>query len=429
MKSSHITTVAVALIAVFGAVFLHSSKASPPVPDNGTYQPVPDSVTYQPIPPGFDFPADETALLKLRDTGDVSGMRKHAWMVFGGLTQPAAGGEAIWEKWFSEDETFALGPTPQGLIPRPPQRRFKIPQQFKSTGPSPQAVGSSLLSFVLFNKETMTHIRSNRFHLRSKLNQINQTFDSAQTPTDKREITAFPRTSVSLKIVWWLVKKTGLTPMPIWDGQPTQPNEQGNDVETWARAVLVDPSRTVIPNDEKRDVFFNGSLKKDSHVVPLRSFYNFQISANEIAAVRRVLGPDAQVGDHAAMVMMHVTTKEIPDWVWATFWWHDRADDGRFAADRPPQVSGVWRNYLMDEAYSSDIPKESDGTPKVCFNPWLEARFSGGLTSNCMACHQRSVWPRQSFLPVTRGSLPNSDQYFAGKTKLDFLWSIAFQSK
>ena len=121
--------------------------------------------------------------------------------------------------------------------------------------------------------------------------------------------------------------------------------------------------------------------------------------------------------------------RTIPDWVWATFWWHDSPNDGTYAKDRPDAVSGVWRNYLMDVTFSSDVPKESDGTPNVCFNPWLEARFAGGLTSNCMSCHQRAVWTPVSFLPVTRGSLPPNHQFFLGKTKLDFLWSIAFSSQ
>ncbi len=235
---------------------------------------------------------------------------------------------------------------------------------------------------------------------------------------------------MSIKTTWWLITQTDKTAMPIWDGKPTKPDQEGNPYPTWARFVAVDPSRTQIPADEKRDILFQGVLKRDSHVVPLNSFYNFQITQNEINDVRRVTGfQQAQVGDHAALVAMHVTTKEIPDWVWATFWWHDKPDDGKFSKDRPAAVSGVWRKYLMDATFSGDVPKTSDGGPNVCFNPWLEARFSQGMVSNCLTCHQRSVWTPVSFLPITRGRLPDNDQFFAGKTKLDFLWSIAFSSQ
>lgn len=397
----------------------------------------PDDVTYQGIPPGFDFPADQTNLLQLRDANNVAEMRKHAWMVFAGMTQPAPGGEAIWETWFSEPEVFQPGPSPQGV--RKIQRRFQDPRQFRAPakGPSPQAVGASLLSFVLYNKEARDHIRTNQLYLQSKLDQINHGFDVNNTPVEKREIPIFPPAAVSLKTVWWIVKKTGLTAMPIWDANPTRPNQQGNDYPTWARFVAVDPSRTQIPANEKADILFQGILRKNSHVVPLASLYNFQITTQEqLNAIHSVSvkvpnAKDAQMGDYVVLVAMHCTTKEIPDWVWATFWWHDKPDDGSFAADRPgtDKLLGVWRNYLMNVAFSADTPKESDGTPPVCFNPWLEARFSGGLTSNCMACHQRAVWPPESFLPVIRGSLPANDQYFVGKTKADFLWSIPLESQ
>jgi hypothetical protein len=392
----------------------------------------PQGVVYHPIPPGFDFPADQNALLQLRDTQNVSAIRKHAWMVFAGLTQPTPSGEAVWETWFSEDQAFSSGPVPQGLAPHRVQRRFRNPRQFGAVDRSalPQAVGASLLSFVLFNKDSFDHIRSNRFYQRTKLDQINQAFNTNQTPIEKREISPFPREAVSIKTVWSLVKQTGITAMPIWDGTPSRPDQQGNPPPTWPRFVGVDPTRTQIPPDERRDVMFQGQVKANSHIVPLNNFYSFQISQNEITDIRRVSGfQQAQVGDFAALVAMHVTTKEIPDWVWATFWWHDDPNTGTFANDRPAAVAGVWRNYLMDTTLSGDIPKAGDGGSNVCFNPWLEARFSGGLVSNCLTCHRRSVWTSVPFLPISRGRLPDDDQFFAGKTKLDFLWSIALLSR
>jgi hypothetical protein len=91
-------------------------------------------VAYQPIPPGFDFPADKDSLLKLRDTEDMHPMRKHAWMVFAGMTQPAPGGEAIWETWFTAEETFRACDS-QDLSPRTIKRshpcRVRRPETMK----------------------------------------------------------------------------------------------------------------------------------------------------------------------------------------------------------------------------------------------------------------------------------------------------------
>ncbi len=392
--------------------------------------PLPGPVVYQPIPPGFDFPADQNALLQMRDTANVAAMRKHAWMVFAGLTQPTPTGEAVWETWFSEEQAFAQGPAPQGIGPHRLQRRFRNPRQFTLAGQGavPHAIGASLLSFVLMNKDTFDHIRTNHLYQKARLNQINQAFNANHTPVEQRVIPAFPRESVSLKTVWWLVKQTGLTALPVWDGV-ANPNIS-NPPPSWARFVAVDPTRQQIPADERRDIFFQGLSKPNSHVVPLNSFYNFQITANEINDVRHVPGfSQAQVGDFVALIAMHMTTKEIPDWVWATFWWHDNPAAGPFGMDRPPAVPGVWRNYLMNVAFSGDIPTAADGGPNVCFNPWLEARFVKGMQSNCLTCHQRSVLGNQVFLPITRGRLADNDPFFAGKTKFDFLWSIAFSSQ
>ncbi|MEO6777461.1 MAG: hypothetical protein ABI467_31330 [Kofleriaceae bacterium] len=49
-----------------------------------------------------------------------------------------------------------------------------------------------------------------------------------------------------------------------------------------------------------------------------------------------------------------------------------------------------------------------------CFNPWLEARFPGGLGSNCITCHQRAVIGAADYLPVTHGELHPDDVYFRG---------------
>jgi hypothetical protein len=209
------------------------------------------------------------------------------------------------------------------------------------------------------------------------------------------------------------------------------PSQRGNNFTTWKRLVAVDPSRRDIPPNETTNVVFNGP-HPNSRVISLSKLYGFQITANELDTVRKSPAPgasSAQIGDFAVLVALHYTTKEIPQWVWATFWWHDNPDAGPFGADRVSQVSGVWRNYLMSATFSMDTPKAADGTPPISFNPWLEARFPNGLNSNCMACHQRAVWPTDgTFLPIVRGSMNPNDPYFKNDTKLDFLWSMAFES-
>jgi hypothetical protein len=386
---------------------------------------------YEPVPPGFDFPADEATLLRFRDTQNVPEMRRHSWYVFAGLTQRAKNGEAIWETWFPSPVTFSTGPQPQGLAGPGPVRPFVVPRQFaRGNGPSPQAIGESVLSFVMFNKDGSDHIRTNQLNRQSGLDAVNNGFP-AGTPLEKRDIKSFPRTAMSLKLVWKVVKATGLTAIPVWDNKPTKPNADGNPEPSWSRVVAVDPTRTDIAATETADVFSNGVSFPKSRVVSVNRFYNFRITEREIGAVNEI-DQNAKVGDYAVFIAMHYTTKEIPEWIWSTFWWHDEPNAGPYGSDRPTIVEGVWRNYLMDTAYSMELPREHDGTPNAVFDPYLEARFPNGLGSNCMTCHQQARWTKNgppAFLPVTRGAKALSDPFFTDTTRLDFLWSVAYEAQ
>jgi hypothetical protein len=369
--------------------------------------------------------------MKSRDAQDLSAMRLHCWMVFAGLTQPTSTGEAVWETWYSAGETFSTAPVL--LVTHNATRKFVSPRQFQALAGhmQPFAKGASLMSFTLFNQDTRAHIASNQFASQAHLTQLNSAFDSVAAPIGDRHIIEFPRTAMSLKTVWWIVKASGMTALPVWDPTDNPADSSGNPPATWHRVVAVDPSRTQIPPGEVATVSSQGRPKPGTPVVPLSHFYSFRISKDELEAVRKSGAPgaaSAQAGDFAALVALHYTTKEIPEWVWATLWWHDRPSDGPFAAGRPAAVTGVWTNYLMATAFSMETPQEQDGGPAVCFNPWLEARFKDGVHSNCMSCHQKAVWPAKEFLPVTRGKMKPDDAQFKRAMTLDFLWSIAFES-
>lgn len=383
-----------------------------------------------PIPDGFDFPAAQSDLEKLRDDHDTAGMRKHGWAVFAGLTQPAPGGEPIWETWYSSVDVMTTGPRPQGLLPR--ARVFRQPRQFRGDDglPALQSPGASLAELVLFNEESRKHIRTEKYNLKSTLTSINSSWPTG-IPVQDRKLKDFPAKAMSLKTAWFLVKATGLTAMPIWDEKPRQPTYPPLAPETWERIVVVDPSRDVIPPGERVNQNHNGKSFPNSRVVPLSAFYSFKLTQEIVDSLRTatIFGDAPQVGDYLALVGFHYTTKEIPDWVWATLWWHDEPDQAPYGSGRPDTVRGVWRNYKMDVALSMDVPQESDGSAKVIFNPWLESQFPNGANSNCMTCHQRAVWPAVSFLPVTRGALPPNAPLFQQRTKMDFLWSIIFESQ
>jgi hypothetical protein len=383
-------------------------------------------IDYKPIPTGFDFPAPAKTLLDALKAGDEAKLRTHAWMVFAGLTQPAhpddPASEALWETWYRADEVFSARAALQGE--RTLQRKLTVPRQFlpHGKGAQLQAVGESQLARLLFNRELRDHTRQNRLYLADTLATINRGW-TAETPVVDRKVKDYPTKAMSLKTVWMRVKKQEVTGLPIWDEQspvinaPEQP-------PPWKRAVAVDPTREIIPTGEKKDVVLIRQGRKvsfpSSSVVPLNAFYHFAL-------------PAAEGGDYMVLVAMHYTTKEIPNWVWATFWWHDQPDAGRFANNRPPAtiLRQPWRNYLMDVSYDMDIPKEPNDTPNAVFNPYLEARFADGVNSNCMTCHARAVWspeePQPGFLPVARGAPAPDAPIFKKGTKADFLWSLLYE--
>jgi hypothetical protein len=162
---------------------------------------------------------------------------------------------------------------------------------------------------------------------------------------------------------------------------------------------------------------------QQARIVPLSRFFHIRLNestAQQAFALTRTL---ANPGDYLILVGMHVATKEIPNWVWATFWWHDHPEAGPFAANRPDSVRDPWRNYLMNVSYDMNEPREFDGSPHVNFNPYLEAQMVGGTKSNCMTCHRLAASP---LIPMSTkpGAISVSDTRFDDKIKLGFLWSL-----
>ncbi len=400
---------------------------------------------YFDIPPGFDFPADKQILEQFRTTGNLSAQRLHVWNVFAGMTQPTPDGKhAIFETWYSADETFQSGPGLQANAPRRVVRRFAPPRQFQAQPGQPglQAAGTGLFSEVMFNYANYRHVRTQKLYQQSTLQTLKQSGAADPAIPNNRTIPAFPAESVSLKTIWWPIKKTGMTVLPVWDPEFNTPRAGGNPPQTWARVVAVDPSRQTIPSGESTTISFAGTPHPNSAVVSLSAFHYFQLDQQGVDAVmangrtaafvEMVFGDrPLQAGDYVAFLGTHLTTKEIDDWVWATFWWHDRANVGPFAADRPATVQGVWRNYLMSSSYDLELPRESNGTAHITFNPWLEAHFPNGLVSNCMNCHNRAGFQPTNFLPIFRGkpNLATDPAYKAGQLRTDFLWSVPFEAQ
>jgi len=311
-------------------------------------------------------------LLADRDRGDVVAIRAHAWDLW---TQLAVGDR--WATWAATEQLF------QHAAPARP--RFRTPRPFMNSG-ALDVETLPVMFDVRFDPHGAQHVASHQLGSRAHLAAL------AVFP-------AFPSDATAVKLTWFAIHAHTPTSMPIWDGEPMR--DGGNADRTWQRTITVDP---------------DGATG-----VPLSAFIYRELEESDLSSARIAShDPTLAAGDFVALVAAHVTTKEIPDWTWQTYWWHDHPDEGRFAAGRPADLHGAASHYLMDATYSTDAP---------CFNPWLEARFPDGLESNCVTCHQRAVVGAADYLPVTHGRLRTDDPYFTHHVATDFLWSVAFEAR
>jgi hypothetical protein len=164
-----------------------------------------------------------------------------------------------------------------------------------------------------------------------------------------------------------------------------------------------------------------------------------------------------------ALLGLHITTKELPEWTWVTVWWApDSASD--FGADRPDLAEGRpadgeyfrrWRNYKMcvvtafDELDDllrragplpvdmpagsravvetmrgvhtalGDTPAQDDAKVHTwCSNPYIE-RNEGESDSSCIGCHQHAG-PGITF---DAGGRHDRREQRVNNFLADFLWS------
>jgi hypothetical protein len=394
--------------------------------------------------PSVSDRARAETLEALRGSGDRRLERRHAWSIIVSLTAPITADhrtEPFFETWHGEDEVFTKSAAerfPRGIA------GFSRTNGGTSDTVS-QSVGIPIVTYTLYNDPAYQHIRHYRLNEAGELNRLKKNGPADTTVDSDRSIPQFPSDSVILKTAWWPIARDKVTALPVWDSRPNAQGRAGDPYTSWQRVVAVDPfknesARSMMPID------FAGNTFPHAHQIGLNAFYHVAVSAPMAArmmkdpetrkAILIALGRPLHADDNLVLVAASLATREIPNWIWATFWWHDQPDTGPFAADRPGALKSEWRNYLMQTAFDSEKPAANDGGPDVCFNPWLEGRFpnggsGNGTVSNCVACHQRASYPPVSFLPVTRGrpDLRNDPAYASGRLRTSFLWSLAMHAR
>jgi hypothetical protein len=212
----------------------------------------------------------------------------------------------------------------------------------------------------------------------------------------------------------------------VWDFDPRFPGDAKNPPTSWKTVVVVDAKGG---QPAPSSITLGGFDHPNPKVVGLDKFYSVQLSAEEASlsnadfrlkqAAMDVLGRPLKEGDYLLMTAMHIATREFDPWVFTTFWWTDRPNQGPLADDMPNEVVGVWGNYVMDVSYNINNPKTSQGAAPISYNPWLELFQLGGTRSQCMACHARAAFGpgvKASFNPA---DMATSDQNGFEATPID----------
>ncbi|SDO64892.1 hypothetical protein [Afipia sp. GAS231] len=424
------------------------------------------SIVPEPIKlPSSQFPTPSSVLDAAVAAGDTNTLRQHAWTLWSGLTADSTQsfqGKVlpIWETWLSEQEAFAppvqiasAGQRPRILLPLTRPRQFEhgaartVRPMAAGPNPSPAV---TLLAGVKMNPDAVSFLRQPHetpaasgqtysYTSKSDFIRLNDAFSQANTSVADRKIIDFPAAATNLKIVFLTVHATGLTPIPVWAGVNESSIPDGPTPDTWKNCVAVDPTNS---RTGTASVTCN-ALQIQAPIVPINSFYWVQLDAaqaDEINKLSNLTGAAAlAAGDYQVLVAMHVTTKEIANWTWATFYWENGQDPPNASpgslSDMPDanHVKGPYRNYAMCVSDAAVTPStDRSGKPIVCFNPYLETAQADGIDSNCMSCHASARMPISSTAPnlypltyLPNGWFDLSDQsIFGGLTKTDFVWAI-----
>lgn len=159
-----------------------------------------------------------------------------------------------------------------------------------------------------------------------------------------------------------------------------------------------------------------------------------------------------KTGDGTAFRLpgIHLSTKELREWLWITLWWSADPDTD-FGADRPQAIKdlgGPWGNYKMCVVTSyeegDEDPRggfdgslgdaleamhEGKGGPTWCSNPYVEKGVKNAQT-NCIGCHQHAGVPTLSSEDVLARE---ADYPKAGRTRIrknfpaDYAWAFDFR--
>ena len=296
------------------------------------------------------------------------------------------------------------------------------------------------------------------------LDSINNAFNAANTPVAQRQVFVTPDSvdarSFVLKVVFQFISGDSVAAVPYWNGYG--PGASTSDTlpvpDTWRQGIAVDPTGK-LPLGSSIVMPVNNEPPRSLKVFHLKSFYWIRLTQADVDHFSTFVRPQTddvgalnktdstslmamvKPGNIALLMAMHVTGRR------------SRTGRGRRSTgvpnprdslgyDRPATIQAPWNNYSMNTAYMMVNPTASRA---IAFNPYLETNLNGffpnggskwfGVQTNCMTCHRLAsrglIDTSLTFAPYGPAQFidPGDSSLFAGITKLDFLWSVAFRAR
>jgi hypothetical protein len=426
--------------------------------------PVPLPIVVQ----GFNFPEDSLKIYQwINDDKfapskyDSVSVYKHAWGIWAGLTsssKQSIDGDSllVFETWLGVQDiqdAIKSGKKYSETLKKnrtdfnhPNQffhaRNFSNKNKLKSTGADLSFEEEiSQWETVSYSPDASEFAINNQIY---KQSVINKSFKQDAIGS----IQDFPQKSITLKPVYILFHNDSkLKKLPVWLDAPNPPDSLTTSQFPYCVYIDVEnkqpKGKKIIPTLQSN---VNQSDIKNA-TVNLEEFISLKIDDKMAAYMKKEYkNSKAKSGEIAVLVAMHVSSKEVKNWTWQSFYWTPNKENpgspsSLLAANiRPKELKGAAANYAANAAYVMTTPNNSpSGSPMFGYNPYLESGFGPstftvtknsnpsykyGMQTNCMNCHGLAIPSPKGYYTTAQYLDMKDKNYFGNEVQLDFAWSV-----
>ena len=411
----------------------------------------------------FQFPESKEKIYDWINAEDDNSVTDHAWGIWAGLTQKTGqqyNGQDlyVYDTWNGVGEladAAARGDRGAGCnVARSSRTTLRKPKQFAHAG----LLGDPNVDTDYAILETVSYSPSAACFATSNLIFNKSVLDSYKVKGGISKISDFPVTAITTKPTYYVTKaKSGLVRVPAWTKTPEPAKAFGH--KAWGNYVYVDldnkqdPGKKLVPvtsESPTQEQIAAATCNRTDFIS-----YTLDAAAADYLNKHQDRGNDPshqfQAGSVALLVAMHVTTKEIQNWTWQTYFWvSDPKNPGApsspdISALMPSELQSPANHYAVSPAYAMVYPNQpieggtgKDTHPIIAYNPYLEAGFGPkvfkqpnkqnpdfqyGVQTNCASCHALAT-ASGNLGYSTAQYIDMADMMFKDDVQLDFAWSV-----